>query len=400
LAVVQSQTAAETMGAESIISVVTEAEQTANAVASALGTSPCFVLGHVCRDLQDLVARMQLAPSAAVVVDIASGPSRLLKRLDSVTRRFSQTRFIVLSDTLRNNLVLEAMQAGARHFLLKEAIASDLCDILRRLVSSGSTAPQEQGRVITVLSASGGCGATTLAVNLANELHILASESALLVDLDCCYGGVATYLGVSSRYGVADVLARNGDIDPQLIRSTALVYSKGLHVLVSPATVDLASPAPLDYLRLPDVIEVCKRAYQSTVIDAPRVSIQVAKELVGASDMTLIALQMTVKDIGMARAMMGALNGQGISSGLVKPLVNRYRKRGSMITLEEAEKALGGISLRCVGNDYRSAIKGLNYGRPLAQAAPRSALHRGLRQLAAEVFEPLYKPLSHSLGES
>ena len=56
-----------------------------------------------------------------------------------------------------------------------------------------------------------------------------------------------------------------------------------------------------------------------------------------------------------------------------------------LITLEEASKALGDRTLRPLSNDYHSAIKGLNYGRPLAAAAPRSVLQRELAELAAEL---------------
>ena len=55
-----------------------------------------------------------------------------------------------------------------------------------------------------------------------------------------------------------------------------------------------------------------------------------------------------------------------------------------MITLEETRKALRDITVETARNDYRSAILSLNYGQPLAKAAPRSLLRRDIQRLAAK----------------
>ena len=67
-------------------------------------------------------------------------------------------------------------------------------------------------------------------------------------------------------------------------------------------------------------------------------------------------------------------------------IINRYRKRGNMVDLEDAEKALGGISLFRLSNDYTSVIRALNYGTPLADTAPKSAIRRDVIQLASQLF--------------
>ena len=67
-----------------------------------------------------------------------------------------------------------------------------------------------RGSAVTILSAGGGCGATTLAVNLAAELGAIdpSSDPPLVVDLDYHYGAVSTYLAVQGDYGVLDLLNR------------------------------------------------------------------------------------------------------------------------------------------------------------------------------------------------
>ncbi len=372
------------MALESTLLLVSSSKETGAVVSSALESNDRFRLGEVCRTLTDLVPHLESAAAPAVMLDIDPEPTRMLAALGPISERFPNTRFIVLSESLKNELMLAAMQAGARHFMLKSDLGAELEGVLKRLIGDGAAAPPTGGFVATILSVSGGCGATTVAVNLANELHLLASKPALLVDLDCDYGGAGTYLGLAGEYGIADVLDRNGELDPQLISSTAREYSHGLKMLINPMTVSPRAPGSLDYTRLQSAIGVCRRSYEFTVIDAPRVAVDVAAQLVGGSDVTLLVLQMTVKDLAMARNMLHALRDRGVSNDSLTVVVNRYHRRHTMLTLDDVRKTLGDVPLTCLSNDYPSAIKGLNYGQPLAEAASRSVLRRELRDLATK----------------
>ena len=186
-------------------------------------------------------------------------------------------------------------------------------------------------------------------------------------------------------YSVADVLSYDGPIDHQLISSTSLSSRDDMDVLASPAHVDLTNPSALRYDRLGQAAEACREGYAWTTIDAPCVSMDVAATLAHASHMTLIVLQLTVKDIRMVRAMISALNDRGVQSDQLIAVVNRCRRRNHSVSYEEAQRVLDGCTLRPISNDYVSAVKSINIGQPLASAAPRSALRRDVHDLALEL---------------
>ena len=374
------------MAAKSEILLVSESPVVRDAVTCALGPNNGFTLGAICSSLEDLAAFLEHEPKEAVLVDIDPNPRGTLARLEPLSRKFSQTRFIVFADEFQNDLVLEAMQVGVRHFMVKNRIASELIGALKRLLPNGAVLSPAQGRVITVLSGSGGSGATTLAINLANELGLLVEEPVLVVDLDLSYGAVGTYLGLRGQFGIADILARKGEIDAQLIRSTAHAYSERLHVLLSPAAIDVASASHLHYERLKETIQAGKYAYKYVVVDAPRIPSDTAAELATSSDMTFMVFQLTVKDVAVVRRFLAALASKGVAADNITLLANRYRKRYSMITVKEAEEALDGRHIRCLANDYRNAVACMNYGRVLAEFSPRSTLRYELRELAQNVF--------------
>ncbi len=354
-------------------------------VTEALDANGRFMLGTSCATLEDLQVVLRRTPKDLVLVDIDPDPSGMLAGIETMSRTFPQTRFLVLAKEFRSDLAVEAMQAGVRHFLVKNLIASELASALKRLMPevSGSSA---RGRVVSFLSASGGAGATTLAINLAHELGLLAGDPSLLIDLDAHYGAVATYLGLRGQFGVADVLSRHGDIDAQLIRTTAQTFSDQVHVLISPATTDVFAAAGVSYARLEETLRAAAHAYKHVVVDGPRIPMGAVAGLVAASDIALLVFQLTVKDITMVRRYLTALADRGVSEQRVILLANRYRKRRTMIALKEASDALDGRSIISLENDYPNAVGCINYGRLLASFAPRSPLRRGLKELADKIF--------------
>jgi Flp pilus assembly CpaE family ATPase len=138
----------------------------------------------------------------------------------------------------------------------------------------------------------------------------------------------------------------------------------------------------MEYLE--PALKACKEAYRYTVLDAPRVPLDAAAALAHASAATLLVFQLTVKDVRVAREMLNQLSARGVSADRILPIANRYWKRSPMLTLEEAQRALG-VPPIVVTNDFKSAINAVNFGQLLAQAARKSALREDLRKLAQKV---------------
>jgi pilus assembly protein CpaE len=261
--------------------------------------------------------------------------------------------------------------------LLKTAIKTKMVAELTCLIPSDGHNPSGEGKIITLLSGGGGCGVTTLAFNLANELALASDKESLLVDLDWFYGALGPYLGLQGNYGIADLLARDDHVDGQLVRSTAVTYSDSLHVLLSPASITTRHNEAVPNQNLNQVLSACRQTYAHTIIDAARVSRQVAATLAEASTSVMLVFQLTVKDIHKIRAERTALIESGIPESRLVLVANRYDKRSS-VTLDDARIALGGLPVNLIANDYRAAVHNVNFGRPLSETAPTSILRRDI----------------------
>lgn len=372
----------EPMVATDSIVVMSSEPTTVDAVAAALGANQGR-LGpeNICADLRGLAVRLRTAGTEAVLVDVNGNPHKTLAELDGLVRQFHDTTFIVLANEMPSDLLLEAMQVGARHFLTKDSIETQLPGVLERINHAG--APVEPGRLTTVLSACGGVGATTLAINLAWEMQLLSNERVLLMDLDPWANTICRYLGIEPRFGLMNLLERPGRFDRSLVQGDAVAYAEKLSVLGGAPDARMFDAFHFDSERVVELLGVCQEAYRGVVVDLPRVSQSLAGELARRSDAVLVVFQAAVKDIQAARLAIAALVEHGVPPAVIHPILNRHRKRGQMIPMEDIEKALTGLRVVPLSNDYVSTIQAANLGLPLAQAARNSEFRRDIQKLAA-----------------
>jgi pilus assembly protein CpaE len=368
------------------ILLVTKDAATVDKIKLALHDSDLVNLAGTCKEVSELRSYLSSKKVQAVVVDIDPDPSRILYELANILISYPKIYIVVVCSHFTKKLALQAMQAGVRHYLEKDTIASELTQELQQLIHG--SAKKEAGfgsAVISIFSAGGGCGATMVAINLANELRLVSSKPILVIDLDSFYGTVSTYLGIKSEYGIADVLARKGLIDTHLIRSSAYAYMDNYHVLPSPASIQSSKTKSLEFENLPRVLEACREVYRYTVIDAPRMSESDVTKLAGLSDVVLVVFQLTVKDVNHARSMVLSLTKSGIASEKMMSLANRVKKRGPLVRLEDGKKAVGLKSCQAIRSDWRKAMKSVNSALPLAQVVQKSGLRNDFKKLAAKV---------------
>lgn len=367
--------------------LITKESTMATVLKSVLNESRRMRLAGICKGVSQLRSYLSNIETQihAVVVDIDPDPSQVLYDLGVILSARPEIRVVVICSSFTKELILQAMQVGARHFLQKKTAASELLKVLEQLTPDDEKKRDRIGSIISVFSAGGGCGATTVALNLAGELQLLSSEPVLAIDLDSFYGTVSAYLGITTQYGIADVLAHKGPIDKHLITSSVYKHMGNFHVLASPAGIESPRSKWLQYENLFSTLEACRQVYGYSVIDAPRIPESIVTNLANLSDAVLVVFQLTVKDVKFARSMVSALTKSGIAHEKIIPLVNRFKRRSHLVRLEDGKKALGMGSLYRIRSHWRDAMNCVSRGRLLAQVAPRSRLRRDFRGLAAKI---------------
>lgn len=366
------------------IFLVTKDHRTMGYVNDVANNGSPIAIDQTLDDLSGIDFYLKTSGVTAGIIDIDENPQESLAQIEQLNMAHPQICMVVISETISQDRILSAMQAGARHFMQKGSIQKELSGVMGRLLRHPMT-PQHKGSVLTVFSASGGCGATTVALNLAMEMRNSTEKPVLMIDLDHFYGAASAYLDINSEYGIEDVLTHNGKIDPNLIQSSSCSYKEDFHVLLSPAGTRNKPKHDVKYENIKQVIDVCRQTYAYTVIDAPRLDENTVRNLSELSDFTIVVFQLTLKDLKFARSIISTFKQLGLSDKKIIPLANRFQQRGALLNAKDSQKVLGTQQMYHIRSDWRNAVNCVNQGKTLAEVAPRSGIRKDYLKLVSEI---------------
>lgn len=133
-----------------------------------------------------------------------------------------------------------------------------------------SAPPRPLGKVFAVASATGGCGKTFMATNLAYFLARHSGKRVCVIDLDLQFGEVSTALRLKPRYTIYDALQREDNDEVGLsehFEEYLVAHETGVQVLAAPR-----EPSEADRIGSPDVSRVIAAArahFDYVVVDTP-----------------------------------------------------------------------------------------------------------------------------------
>ena len=275
-----------------------------------------------------------------------------------------------------------AMQAGARDFFPDPLNQLELTAALQRMVLERRVSHGETGKLLAVMNAKGGSGATMVASNLAQQLS--QQSSVLLIDLDLQFGSVAHYLDVHPTHSHVDVLQQVTDLDSVALRGFCTHFSPNLHVLGGKDN-ELCLPQDVHAEQLESLLYLARSTYDWVVVDLPRQIDHLTGTALENADKLLVVVQQSVSHLKDADRLLRILRDEmGIQTNRLQLLVNRYNKN-SAVSLKDIEESLHCSDLLQLPNDFNVVSESQNAGMPLAIHAPRAAISLALKQIAEEL---------------
>ncbi len=200
---------------------------------------------------------------------------RPLQTIEAILNVLPSTPIIVYSSQSDIEVARKAMLVGAREFLVRpfsaEAFDSATRAVLgweeqRRMRLSGSTAHLgARATIVSVFSAKGGVGKTTVSTNLAAALAAEGDQSVALVDADTSFGDVLVALDLNASVDITELVAAMRT-DPQPSLDDYLVtHSSGVRVLAAPRHPFDWETIDADQFRA--VVELLGRSHDYVVLD-------------------------------------------------------------------------------------------------------------------------------------
>jgi len=292
----------------------------------------------------------------------------------------------------------EIVRTGAIDLLQLPAKDEELLETVQRAIELSShqqvaaapaAAPAESGvgRVFTTSSATGGCGKTFYATNLAYFLTHYTGKRTCIVDLDLQFGEVSTALRLRPRFTIFDALQRDEENESDLadhIEEYLVKHDTGIYLLPAPK-----EPSEADRISPPDVtriIEAIRTRFDYVIVDTPAALTEIVLAAFDLSDelFTLATLDLpSVRNMGV---FLNTLDKLKIPSDHVQLILNKAEKDVG-IDIEQITK-LFPQGFMSVLPYAREVSKSINVGMPVMAFNPNAEVSRrigsGLRSYLPE----------------
>jgi MinD-like ATPase involved in chromosome partitioning or flagellar assembly len=282
-------------------------------------------------------------------------------------------------------LLTQALQSGVRevvpagdHAALAAACRRSY-EVSRRMLAPPAEDVEAPGQIVTVFAAKGGCGKTTLSINLGVALARYARR-VCIVDLDLSFGDVAISVQLDPQRTVVDALPMAGHLDVTGAASLLAQYGPGLDMLLAPVTPGDAEKIPPRLIG--ELLAVLRTMFDFVVVDTPA---QFSEHVLTAMDVSSRLVLLTTPDVPALKNLRVTLDMLDLLS---------YPRQIRSVVVNRADSKVG-LSLEHVERVVRSPIAAhipssravpisINKGTPITVESPGHPVSQAIYRFAQQ----------------
>ncbi|RED50853.1 response regulator [Aestuariispira insulae] len=280
-----------------------------------------------------------------ILVDIGSNsnPESVLDRLAEVCD--PGTEVIVIG--LENDVALyrRLIQMGVRDYLTKPLSEEDLLSALAPKEPKKGPAENsgKEAEIDIVLSAKGGAGASTLAVNTAWSYAHDRGWRTIVLDLDPYFGTTALQLDLEPGRGFREALENPDRVDDLFLERAMVRVDDKFFLLGSEE--NLSNPIDASEESIGRIIDLTRKGFDRIVVDLPQAQLpyakpllEIASSLTVVTDMTLAGLRdvlrikTAVKELGIGCRFLVVANHVGLSKAGELPQATFEKNLGAELS--------------------------------------------------------------------
>jgi pilus assembly protein CpaE len=345
--------------------------------ATRLGRAVFAHLGFPAGPTDPILRQLQDSHAEVVIIDISSQDAqRAIRTIELVRSTTGQIAVFANGEMVQPANIVASMRAGAGEYVDHSAGSDALLDALMRFSSSRTRSLGGAGKakVFTFLSAKGGAGCTTAAVNTALALQ-QSHGNAVLLDF-APIGHTALHLNLRPQFGVLDALQNLHRMDGSLLDGLMTPTKEGLHLLAGPQQPYPSEPTPGELARLFDLLV---NHYRFVIVDASSRLDPATRLLSDLSNAVLVVAQTDVVSLWSAGRIHTFLE-EGTGRDRLRIVLNRYKKIPGF-TEEDVEQVTSCKVLWKIPNAFQAISPSIDHGTPVVlQDGPE--ISRSFRALA------------------
>jgi len=233
----------------------------------------------------------------ARATDILSGLDELAGVCDS------GTRVIVMGRVNDVTLYRELTRRGVSEYLITPIGTIDAVRAICSLFSAPDAKPV--GRIVAVVGAKGGVGASTVAHNIAWSIGRDLTLDSVVADLDLAFGTAGLDYNQDPPQGIADAAFSPDRVDTAFIDRLLSKCSDHLSLLAAPATLDRVYDFGAD--AFDSILDSLRASIPCVVLDVPHQWVGWTKRLLISSDDILVVAAPDLANLRNAKNLMDLL---------------------------------------------------------------------------------------------
>ncbi len=285
---------------------------------------------------------------------------------------------------------VQGLKAGADEYVTKpveaEEMTARVAALLKRRKHLVQTlAPSrlpDRGQMLAVYGPKGGVGRTVVAANLAVALRKVTKKEIVLVDANMRLGDVGLVLGVSSKYGLDDLISRADDLDAGLIEDVLISHSSGISVLEG--LPQISPNGGLEAASLAKVFAKLQEMFAYVIVDLSSVLDVSTQAILGLADRIVLVTTPEISALRNVQLFFELEESMKYPPESFLVVLNRYDLTVG-IRVKDIEKIVRCKIASKIPSDGPLVVSSLEEGVPLVISHPRKPVAKSLFQLAETI---------------
>jgi pilus assembly protein CpaE len=330
-----------------------------------------------------LEAYRDAATPNVIVIEAPDDRALLMVQLEGLAQNCdSGTKVVVLGRTNDVALYRQLLARGVSEYLVPPFDVVDFVQAISQLFRAPGAKPL--GRVVAVVGAKGGVGASTIAHNLAWSLASVAEKATIVADFDLAFGTAGLDYNQDPPQGVADAVFAPERVDTVLVDRLLAKCGDNVSLLAAPATLDRT----LDFSEtaFDTLIDAMRASTPWIVVDLPHLwTGWVRRTLTAADDVVLVAVP-DLANLRNAKNLVDALKSARPNDHPPRLVLNGVGMlRRPEIAAAEFAKTVEVKPLAVIPHDARLFGAAANNGQMIAEIEPKGRIVQTFDELAQSV---------------
>lgn len=340
------------------------------------------------RIIEDIIKFSQHDNSMAIINLSKNGLNELqaLRQVDN-----KKAIIVVIGEPNNIDLLSQAIRTGVRDYINYNEYKKELQSVILRAKKDLSiTNSSRDARIIAIVNAKGGSGASFIASNIAAFLSRKKNVKTLLADFDLQFGTIGFNFEMVPKYTINDALSSIDNLDSESLQSYISKYNDNLSLLL-PSDSNITFPGEIVSSDLKQLIMMLKKNYDQIIIDLPKIIDPLSTVILDQADQIALVIQQGLVDLRNVLRLVKILNKElDIPIDKICIVINRYDSK-NRLQINDYKKIINYGDVYTVTNDFERVINATDRGIPLFNTPDKYKIFEDLGVLAKNLTKLEYE---------